>query len=227
MGWHCVVGINFRRTPDPTSPFTTETVIVTLAVALSWDSEIERVHSAIATELRFWWREAQFLQICSGFKQEVESGEMLRLLPWLFMWWNLGCVVAPSMMAIVAQASPLVALQTSFAMNADVPAKSDSCHMEDQEKYRAAIGLRTRHLQSEAARHEQRLADLHLQLTGEDRCCTPIHRNMLAMKEWMGSSNDGFDEIEAALNRRQGEIDRLLRATDAAIARTLAQLVPN
>mmetsp|Transcript_9316 Transcript_9316/g.10803 ORF Transcript_9316/g.10803 Transcript_9316/m.10803 type:complete len:122 (+) Transcript_9316:106-471(+) len=120
---------------------------------------------------------------------------MLRLLPWLFMWW--------------AQASPLVALQTSFAMNADVPAKSDSCHMEDQEKYRAAIGLRTRHLQSEAARHEQRLADLHLQLTGE---------------EWMGSSNDGFDEIEAALNRRQGEIDRLLRATDAAIARKKAQV---
>lgn len=63
-----------------------------------------------------------------------------------------------------------MALQTSFAMNADVP-KSDSCHVEDQEKYRAAIGLRTRHLQSEAARHEQRLADLHLQLTGEDRCC--------------------------------------------------------
>lgn len=69
-----------------------------------------------------------------------------------------------------ANASPLVALQKGFTMNADVPTKSDSCQAESQQKFRAAIGLRTKHLQSEAAVHEQRLADLHLQLTGEDSC---------------------------------------------------------
>ena len=67
-----------------------------------------------------------------------------------------------------SQASPLVALQTSFAMNADVEAKSDSCEVDHQQKFRSAIGLRTRHLKNEAAAHEQRLAKLHLQLTGED-----------------------------------------------------------
>ena len=75
-----------------------------------------------------------------------------------------------------ANASPLVALQKGFTMNADVPTKPDSCQAESQQKFRAAIGLRTKHLQSEATAHEQRLADLHLQLTGEDSCgdCTVV-----------------------------------------------------
>lgn len=116
--------------------------------------------------------------------------------PFILMWW--------------ANASPLVALQKGFTMNADVPTKSDSCQAESQQKFRAAIGLRTKHLQSEAAVHEQRLADLHLQLTGE---------------EWVRhSSETGFDGIETALKSRQTEIERLLKATEAAIARKKVQV---
>mmetsp|Transcript_16704 Transcript_16704/g.28431 ORF Transcript_16704/g.28431 Transcript_16704/m.28431 type:complete len:120 (-) Transcript_16704:151-510(-) len=112
--------------------------------------------------------------------------------PFILMWW--------------ANASPLVALQKGFTMNADVPTKSDSCQAESQQKFRAAIDLRTKHLPA----HEQRLANLHLQLTGE---------------EWVRhSSETGFDGIETALTSRQTEIERLLKATEAAIARKKAQV---
>lgn len=139
-----------------------------------------------------------------------------------------------------ARASPLVALQTSFAMNADVAAKSDVCQPESQKQFREAIGLRTRHLQSESVIYEQKLGDLHLMLTGEDRWfCTKssvclrdqsflwFHHvsSVFSPEDLVGRSfkkDAGLDEIEAAMKSRQAEIDKLLKATEAAIARPLA-----
>eukprot|EP00434_Breviolum_minutum_P026275 symbB.v1.2.023222.t1/scaffold2110.1/size89058/10 len=112
-----------------------------------------------------------------------------------------------------ARASPLVALQTSFAMNADVATKSDVCQPEGQKQFREAIGLRTRHLQSESVIYEQKLGDLHLMLTGEDLVGRSFKKDA------------GLDEIESAMKSRQAEIDKLLKATEAAIARKTMETV--
>lgn len=61
-------------------------------------------------------------------------------------------------------------------MNADVATKSDVCQPEGQKQFREAIGLRTRHLQSESVIYEQKLGDLHLMLTGEDRMFCTKHQ---------------------------------------------------
>ena len=142
-----------------------------------------------------------------------------------------------------ARASPLVALQTSFAMNADVATKSDVCQPEGQKQFREAIGLRTRHLQSESVIYEQKLGDLHLMLTGEDRMfCTktPVFfygtkllfllwfQHVSPPEDLVGRSfkkDAGLDEIEAAMKSRQAEIDKLLKAAEAAIARPLARKI--
>ena len=133
-----------------------------------------------------------------------------------------------------------MALQTSFAMNADVAAKSDVCQPESQKQFRDAIGLRTRHLQSESVIYEQKLGNLHLMLTGEDRMfCTKssvwlrdqsfsVVSSVFLPQDLVGRSfkkDAGLDEIEGAMKSRQAEIDKLLKATEAAIARPLAAKV--
>lgn len=130
-------------------------------------------------------------------------------------------------------------------MNADVATKSDVCQPEGQKQFREAIGLRTRHLQSESVIYEQKLGDLHLMLTGEDRMfCTKhqffIHGTNLFLlwfhhvssvfspEDLVGRSfkkDAGLDEIEAAMKSRQAEIDKLLKAAEAAIARPLARKI--
>lgn len=144
-----------------------------------------------------------------------------------------------------ARASPLVALQTSFAMNADVATKSDVCQPEGQKQFREAIGLRTRHLQSESVIYEQKLGDLHLMLTGEDQMFCTKHQCFFTgpifsssgfimfhlyspPEDLVGRSfqkDAGLDEIESAMKSRQAEIDKLLKAAEAAIARPLARKI--
>ncbi|CAK9025334.1 unnamed protein product [Durusdinium trenchii] len=112
-----------------------------------------------------------------------------------------------------AGASSLVALQTSFAMNADVAKQEETCEPTSQQKFRDAIGLRTKHLNSESVTFEEKLGAVHLELTGEERAST------------FGSLSAALDNIEAAMKRRQSDMEHLLKATEAAIARAWAGFV--
>lgn len=53
-------------------------------------------------------------------------------------------------------------------MNADVAKQEETCEPTSQQKFRDAIGLRTKHLNSESVTFEEKLGAVHLELTGED-----------------------------------------------------------
>ncbi|CAE6967041.1 unnamed protein product [Symbiodinium sp. CCMP2456] len=111
----------------------------------------------------------------------------------------------------MAYAKPLLALQQSLMMHPGTPADSvsDDCSLDAQKRYRQSIELRARHLQRMSTTQERKLNDLYVELMGSDRIETE-------------GSTASFDTMEAALKKRQAELDWLLETTEAAISRKRA-----
>ncbi|CAJ1396546.1 unnamed protein product [Effrenium voratum] len=105
-------------------------------------------------------------------------------------------------------------LQKSFALSSAeaLSAKeAERCELSREQKWQEANELRAAQLQSSSKTQEKRLGDLHLQLMGKER---PTEEEL------------NLDQLGAALQRRQADIDHLLQATEAAIARKKAAFVP-
>ncbi|CAE7224439.1 unnamed protein product [Symbiodinium sp. CCMP2592] len=113
----------------------------------------------------------------------------------------------------MAYAKPLLALQQSLMMHSGTPTDSvpDDCSLDAQKRYRQSIELRARHLQRMSHTQERKLNDLYVELMGSDR---------IGMEGSDGTSS--FDAMEAALKKRQAELDWLLETTEAAISRKRA-----
>ncbi|CAE7286915.1 unnamed protein product [Symbiodinium pilosum] len=81
----------------------------------------------------------------------------------------------------------------------------EGCSLDAQKRYQSNLSLRARHLQSSSRAQEKKLNDLYLQLMGSDRVAA--------------ESAAGFDGLEAALKKRQNDLEWLLQTTESAIAR--------